>query len=229
MTEVLVRNNRTTTDSFVTDAILQDWTRQAHKKAAGWHKWPFTEVRDRTQTFSTEEIAYSSFTAKFKADSIRILQVGGKRLRKTNIEEYQIFREEQSGATDRIFSDFGRTVFINPSIDLSGTVTAWGQYEPALDATDLTAVTVFSDYDEDGNEAILELMTSYLKQREENFEAATAIELKALQRLDGLWQRILDEQHKYQAAPDSEGMFERIDVLHGGFPEDLTDRDQFRI
>ena len=229
MTEVLVRNNRTTTDSFVTDAILQDWTRQAHKKAAGWHKWPFTEVRDRTQTFSTEEIAYSSFTARFKADSIRILQVGGKRLRKTSIEEYQIFREEQPGATDRIFSDFGRTVFINPSIDLSGTVTAWGQYEPAIDSTDIAAVTVFSDYDEDGNEAILELMTSYLKQREENFEAATAIELKALQRLDGLWQRILDEQHKYQAAPDSEGMFERIDVLHGGFPEDLTDRDQFRI
>ena len=229
MTEVLVRNNRTTTDSFVTDAILQDWTRQAHKKAAGWHKWPFTEVRDRTQTFSTEEIAYSAFTAKFKADSIRMLQVGGYRLQKLNIRDYQIFREEQPDSTDRVFSDFGRIVFINPSIDLSGTVTAWGQYEPAIDSTDLTAITVFSDYDEDGNEAILEIMSSYLKAREGDQVTAQALEVKALQRLDGLWQRIMDEQHNYQTHPDSGGMYKRIDVLNGGFPEDLADRDQFRI
>lgn len=229
MTEVLVRNNRTTTDSFVTDAILQDWTRQAHKKAAGHHKWPFTEARDRTLSFSTEEINYSSFTVKFKADSIRLLQVGGYRLQKLNFEDYQIFREESPSGTDRVFSDFGRIVFINPYIDLSGTVTAWGQYEPALDTTDLTATTIFSDYDEEGNEAILELMSSYLKEREEQLDAAQSLEAKALARLDGLWKRILDEQHKYQTHPDRGGMFKRIDVLNGGFPEDLADRGRFNI
>src|SRR3990167_4083415 len=51
-TEVLVRNNRTTTDGFITDTNLKAWYRDAHVWASAYHKWPFSEGRVST-TFTT--------------------------------------------------------------------------------------------------------------------------------------------------------------------------------
>ena len=223
ITEVLVRNNLTTTDTFVTDAMLQDWTRQAHKWAASQHKWPFTEGRVSTTFSATEEWYFEGY----KADSFRLVQIGGKRLKKLDFRNYQIFREEESNATERVFSDFGRTVFINPKIDLTGTLTAWGQYEPNLDSTDLTALTIFSGYDEEGNEAMVRMMTAYLKNREHLPDEAEYHEKKAGEKLEEIWKRVLDEQYQYQTHPDSGGMFRRFDVLGGDYQEEIFRRDRF--
>src|SRR3990167_721289 len=223
ITEVLVRNNLTTTDTFVTDAMLQDWTRQAHKWAASQHKWPFTEGRVSTTFSATEEWYFEGY----KADSFRLVQIGGKRLKKLDFRNYQIFREEESNATERVFSDFGRTVFINPKIDLTGTLTAWGQYEPNLDSTDLTALTIFSGYDEEGNEAMVRMMTAYLKNREHLPDEAEYHEKKAGEKLEEIWKRVLDEQYQYQTHPDSGGMFRRFDVLEGDYQEEIFRRDRF--
>lgn len=227
ITEVLVRNNFTTTDTFINDTMLFDWVRQAHKWGAGHHKWPFTEVRDQSLSFSTEEVPYSSFAVKYKADSVRFLQIGGYRLKKLVFSEYQIFREELPNSTDRVYTDYGRVLFINPSIDLSGTITAWGQYEPALDATNLTATTVFSDYDEEGNEALVEKVSSYLKRRNRNYDEAELHDARAAAKLDEIWKRIQDEQFAYQTHEASGGMFERIDVVNGGISDEILKRDQF--
>lgn len=227
ITEVLVRNNRTTTDSFITDAMLQDWVRDAHVWATAFRKWPFTEVRDQTLTFSTEEVPYSSFAVKFKADSIRILQIGGKRLQKLAFEDYQIFKENVPQSNERVFSDFGRTLFINANADVSGTITAWGQYQPSIDPTDLSATTMFSSYDEEGNEALVEKMTCYLKRREHIPDEAELHDQRAAAKLTEVWERSQNEQYAYQTSPERGGMFERIDILNGGRASDLFKRDQF--
>lgn len=227
-TEVLVRNNRTTTDAFVTDAMLQDWTRQAHKWAASLHKWPFTEGRITT-TFAAGTGAGGdewSFEG-YKADSFRLVQVGGKRLLKLNFEDYQILREVEPSADDRVYSDFGRLVFINPEADVSGSLTAYGQYEPVIDPTDLTAATVFSGYDEEGNEAIVEKMTSYLKEREHLPQEVQLHDQRATAKLEEIWKRVLDEQYAYQTHPDRQGMFKRFNVLRGTAEDELVKRDQF--
>ena len=220
--EVLVRNNRTTTDSFITDAMLQDWTRMAHTWGASAFKWPFTEGRVSTTFASTEEWSFEGY----KADSFRMVQVGGKRLKKLNFEDYQIFREEEPSSSERVFSDFGRTMFINPSIDLSGTLTAWGQYQPVIDPTDLAAETMFTSWNAEANEALVEKMTSYLKSREHLPDEAELHDQKATTKLTEVFKRILDEQFKYQTHPDSGGMFERFDVLGGRMSDEIT-RDQF--
>lgn len=222
-TEVLVRNNRTTADSFVTDTMLRDWTRQAHKQATAYHKWPFTEGRTSTTWSDTEEWNFEGY----KADSLRLVQVGGKRLKKLDFRNYQIYREEQPDDDERVFSDFGRTLFVNPNVDLSGTLTVWGQYEPTIDPTDTDATTVFSGYDEEGNEAIVDFMTAYLKRREHTPAEAELYEAKAKKKLDEIWQRVLDEQYQYQTHADSGGMFERFDVLEGGITDEIFKRDQF--
>ena len=222
-TEVLVRNNRSTTDSFITDTMLKSWFASAHIWASAYHKWPFTEGRIQTTYASTEEWSFEGY----KADSFRILQVGGKRLQKLNFEDYQIMREETPEADDRVFSDFGRTVFINPNADVSGTLVAYGQYQPYVDVTDETGVTIFSNYDEEGNEAMVEKMSGYLKRREHLAQEAELHDQRAVAKLDEVWSRVQGERYAYQTHPERGGMFERIDVVNGGIEDDILTRNQF--
>lgn len=222
-TELLVRNNLTTTDAFITDTYLKNWFRDAHVWASSFHKWPMTEGRVSTTFTATEEWQFEGF----KADSIRIMQIGGKRLTKLNFEDYQTFREEESTADDRVFTDFGKLVFINPYVGLTGTLTAWGQYQPYVDVTDETGVTIFTNFDDEGNEGILEKMNSYLKRRLGNLQAAELHDQRAVAKLEEVWGRIQKEQFKYQTHPDSGGMFKRFDVLQGAATDEIMHRDQF--
>lgn len=228
ITEVLVRNNRTTTDSFVTDTMLQDWLRMANNYCTTFKKWPFSEVRDRSYAWTgAEEVDYTAFTVDYKADSIRMMQIGDKRVDKMNFEDYLLMREERPDANDRVFSDFGRVLYVNPRADVSGTMSVFGQYTPKIDATDMTAVTAFSPYDEEGNEAIVEKMTGYLKRREHLPDEAELHDGRTDGKLIQVWEKIQAEQYKYKTGPDSEGMFKFFDVVEGGYRNDLYNTNQF--
>jgi hypothetical protein len=222
-TELLVRNNLTTTDTFITDTTLKNWFRDAHIWASSYHKWPMTEGRLSTTYTTTEEWTLEGY----KADSIRMIQIDGKRLTKLNFEDYQTFREEQPTNDDRVFSTFGKLVYINPYVGLGGTLTAWGQYQPYIDVTDETGVTIFTDWNDEGNEGVLEKMNSYLKRRLGNIEAAELHDQRASAKLEEVWKRYMDEQFKKQTHPDSGGMFKRVDILRGGMSEEIFHRDQF--
>ena len=156
-----------------------------------------------------------------------MLSIGGKRMKKLNFEDYQILREDRPESTDRVFTDFGRIVFINPNADVSGSLVAYGQYTPALDPTDLTATTIFSDYDEEGNESIVEKATSYLKRREHLPQEAELHDQRAAAKLEEIWKRVLDEQYAYQTSKARGGMFERVEVVNGGLYSEDFHRDQF--
>lgn len=223
ITEVLVRNNRTTTDGFITDLMLREWLRNSNNYATTLYKWPLSEVRDKSIAWTgAEEIPYTDLTIDYKADSIRILQIGGKKLRKTTFEDYQDFRELYPSGTDRIYADYGRTLFINPIADVSGTIAAFGQYTPQIDPTDATATTMFSTFDEEGNEAIVERMTGYLKAREHLLDEQELFNQKCNTTLAGLWKKVQDEQFNYQPGPVSDGMFKRFDAVDGGFRDDIN-------
>ena len=227
--EVIVKLGVSTTVSFYTDTILRTWLQEAHTWAASYHKWPFTEGRDQSTTWSgTEQIAYSSFGVEFKSDSIRILRIGEKRLKKLNFEDYLTFKEEESSSTDRVFADFGRTLWINPSADVSGTLAVFGQEQPSdIDVTDETATTVFSSYDAEGNSAIVDEMISYAKVREHKAEEAQFYHNKAIEKLENIWKRILDESYKYQTHSASGGMWEHFDVIDGRGQSDWNKENQF--
>lgn len=224
--EFLVRGNITTTSGFYTDTIINDWTRIAHDFAVGYKKWPFTEGRISTTYVADTSDVGLAYPEGWKADSIRFLQVGGKRLKKVNFYDYQTFREDNVSANDRIFSDFGQLYFINPNADVSGTTTAWGQYTPIIDPTDLSATTVFSLYGNEGNEAIVNEMMSYAMTKKEKTNEANNYHKKAQEILEGIWLRIGAEQSGYQPY-EGEGIWKRFDVLNGGFREDIIKRNQW--
>lgn len=229
--EVVVRMSIDTSTAWYTDAILKSWEQTAHDWACGFHKWPFTEGRIST-TFTTATTndmgdVVLPYPEGWKPDSIRLLQVGGKRLEKITLEDYQIFREAKAEADDRVFSDFGLEYYINPKADVSGSVTAWGQYTPIIDPTDEGATTIFSKAGNEGNEAIVYEMMSYAHSRERNTNEALAAHQKASDILEGIWKRYLDEQYQYKTY-NNRGMFERIDIINGSPLDDIR-RDQFNI
>lgn len=214
-----------TTDAFYTEDIINDWINQAHRWATSLRKWPFTEGRvSTTYTTASEEWEFEGY----KADSIRMITIGGKRLDKLNFEDYLLFREERPDDADRVYSDYGRLVYVNPKIDVSGTLTAYGQYTPAdIDVTDHTAETVFSGGDEEGNEAIVEKVISFANERSQRKDEAEYHHEKAVNILLALEENVKDEQYNYKTHKARGGMYRHVDVVEGDYREDLFKRDQF--
>ena len=225
-TQVLIRGGWNTTYT-ITETNLDLLVDRGHRFAAGYKKWPFTEGRVSTTYTSlvTNEDGYlvGEYPEGWKSDSIRLLKIGGKEVGKREFYKFTKFLEDNSSSSDRIFSDYTRRYYINPNIDVSGTVTAWGQYTPTvLSESDNT---VFAGEDE-GDEAIIQIVMGYIYSRlgdENNTEKQEQVSRRTL---NELWVRIQAEQYGYQIPPD-DGMFKRIDVLKGGLTENEIKRDQF--
>jgi hypothetical protein len=229
--EILVRLGASTTVAYYTDAIIHDWTTQSYRWVCGYKKWPQTEARISTTFASliTNEDGYlrGEYPEGWRADSIRLLTIGGKRVQKTNFYKFQEFLENNGSSDERIYTDQGRVYFVNPNIDLSGTITAWGQYTPLLDPDgNPTDTTVFSENGEEANEAIVLRALAIAHEREKKLQESTLYLNQAKELLEGLWQKIQAEQFAYQTA-DDEGIFKRLDVLGGATRDDLFKRDQF--
>jgi len=228
VTEFMVRNSANTSVGFYTDTVLSSWSDQAHKWAAGYKKWPFTEGRVST-TFASlvageDGYLIGDYPEGWKTDSIRMMRIGGFEVGKREFYKFTKFLEDHSTNTGRIFSDYMRVYYVNPNINVSGTVTLWGQYTPpTIDLTVANEVTVFTG-EEEGNEAIVEMMMSYARKREKKLAESLAHVKEAQRILDEIWERIKAEQYNYQVPPD-DGIFERFDVLEGGFGE--FNRNQF--
>ena len=214
-----------TTAAGYTDAIIGGWAQQAARFATSYKKWPHTEGRIST-TFASgaEEFLFEGY----KADTFRMLIIGGKRLQKLNFEDYMIMKEENPTATDRVYSDFGRLVYVNPLVDASGTLTAYGQYTPVdIDTTDESSTTVFSNVDEEANGAIVDEMLSYKMSREQKDKEAQFYHERAVATLDSLWSRLEAEQYAYQTHRTRGGWFKRMNILGGAVQDELIRRDQF--
>jgi hypothetical protein len=224
ITEVLVRasvsTTTTTSGGLYTDTNLNNELVNAYRWACGYKKWPFTEGRVST-TYAQEEMSYPE---GWRTDSIRFIQVGGERYQKLNFEDYQIFRDENSNSEEKVYSDYARVIFINPEV-ASGSIVAYGQYTPTLDPTDDGSLSVFSNNEEEGNEAIVEEMLSSFMIRERKPKDALLHHQKAIEILERVWKNHADEQFAYHSK--NRGMFERIDVVDGDYYDEGFKRDQF--
>lgn len=226
-TEILIRSGKDTTSAWTSESFINDWIDQAHQWAAGYKPWPFTEGRvSTTYTSASEEWNFEGY----KADSFRFIEIGGKQLTKLSFEQYKRFKEDRPSDNDRVCSDFGATLLINTLADVSGTLTVYGQYQPANiadgDGNDTTN-SVFNGVATEGDEAIIEEVLSKIANRDTKPDEATLHHTKAEKLLDRLWSRYEDEQYKYKSHPKSEGMFKRFDVLKGRDRDDSLNSNQF--
>lgn len=232
--DVLVKLQASTTMAFYSDAILNTWISEAHTWAASLHKWPFNEYIDNSLTFSSTDNPYA-YPLNFRQNSVRFLQVGGKRLQKTEYHDYLSYREDNATGQARIWSEFGGNIYINPFADASGTVTTYGQILPAqLDGSDPTTFTIFSNHHDEGNEAIVEKVLSYATVREKSpvgiqrgkiVSASMLHDQNAQAILENMWKSFTDEKFGYM--PKDSEMWKRTDVIRGALRDDIFKRDQF--
>lgn len=216
ITEIVVRGGIDTTAGFYTDAMLDRDIDRAYKWATSYKKWPFTEYMDKSGVFTsgTEENSYPN--TNFKTDNIRALKIGSKLFQKVNFYDYLQFREDFPDNDDKIFSDYGRTLYINPNA-ATGTMYAYGQLtQSALSVG--TSDTIFAGYDEEGDDAIVDKTIGLLYIRGKKRQEAADFEARAQKTLDELWGRVKDEQAMYQGKNRS--LFKRYDVVRGRYYDD---------
>ena len=245
--QFLVRMNQSTTVGFYTDRILTDWCSNANQWAAAQAKWPFTEGRYSTTSTSSvvNEDGWTTlqYPEGFRTDSIRLLTVGGKRFDKKNFYKFQQFFQDNTSDTSQHYTDFNRTIYINPNArDFAGTVVMWGQINVGQLASDNgiqdpTATTIFTDIENDGNDALVYKMISWALEREKSptsiirgkmVSAAAFNAQRADEILQAIWARVAGEQFEYQDT-QTDGMWKRFDVTRGGFKEDIFRRDQWGL
>lgn len=216
VTNVVVKGSISTTASFFTDSLIEREINNAKRWAESYHKWPMTEYMDKSGAFTsgTEEVSYPN--SSFKTDSIRMLKVGDYLFSKKNFEDYLIFREEQASNTDRIFSDYGRVLYINPNC-ASGTIYAYGQLSQS-DYASSSSTSAFSAGEPEGDESIVEKAISNLKAKSNKLQESVEWEVRAKTRLEEIWNRIQNEQFAYQTK--DRGAWKRVDVVDGQFYED---------
>ena len=223
--QVVARGGWDTT-YIISEANLNLFVERSHLFASSYHKWPFTEGRISTTFASlvTSEDGYlvGDYPEGWKSDSIKMLKIGGKQVDKKEFYKFTKYLEDNASANDRFYSDFNRRYYVNPNIDLSGTVTLWGQYTPATMTAE--TATVFNGEPE-GDEAVINMAMSYVYRRLGDEQNSNNYEKTARVILDEVYSRIQAEQYEYQVPPD-DGMFRRFDVLNGGFEDDI-DTNQF--
>ena len=219
-TEVFVRGAVDTTSSFISEQMVRNWLEQAYIWAASYHKWPFTEYMDKSGAFTSGTEQYSYPNTSFKTDSIRLMKIGSYLFDKKNFSDYLRYREDYSSGVSKIFSDFGRVLYVNPNC-ASGTIYTYGQLTPisflswmTTYGSEASASTVFNNYDLEGDDAIIEKVLSWVSKRKGDLEKAADYSERAKLLLDELWQRCKDEQFAYQTK--DRNMFSDFDVLEGG-------------
>ena len=219
-TQCFVRMATDTASTFITEKMVRDWLNISHIWAAGYKKWPFTEYMDSSGYFTSGTVAYNYPNVNFKTDSIRMLGIGTMVAGGMNIFDKKIFSDfakylvDYSDATDKIFSDYRRILYINPNCT-SGSMVCFGQLTPpTLGLVESSAAsTVFSNYDEEGDDAIIDKVCSFAFRRMKKFQEAADFEARARTTLDELYKRIQDEQAQYQTK-DRE-LFERMNIIDG--------------
>lgn len=218
-TEVFTRGAIDSTSSFITERMVRSWLGDAYIWASSYHKWPFTEYMDKSGAFTSGTESYVYPNTSLKTDSIRLMKVGSYLFGKKNFSDYLQYREDYSNGTDKIFSDFGRTLYINPNC-ASGTIYAYGQLTPisflswmTTYGSEASASTVFNNYDPEGDDAVIEKTLSWVYKRKGDLKKAADYSERAKLLLEEIWQRCKDEQAMYQTKDRS--LFEDFDIFEG--------------
>lgn len=211
---IMTANNSTIFGSARITELIQ----QAEHWATTLHPWPSLSRARLTNSVNAQD-SYD-YPIDFLTDTISRVYVDNNRYLK---KDFQDFRDYVDNAlnpptggpdpTKRYFADYGRQFFLWPVPGTNGTnnIVAWGNIQSAgLPNPDF--LTIFSQWSDMGNEAIVQKALSVALSRLES-QIAGAAEQKAIALLGVLWKRVTDNlqknqrlNHPFFAVPDLFGV-----------------------
>lgn len=172
---------------------------RAYRKAAGLFRWPETEDAQKTSTQIGQE--YYDYPQNWRPDSAWKLTVDDEDYFDPLVFKDYLFEKENdipSGA-DYLWSTQWRRFFIYPTPTTAGTnnISVWGvKVVDALSADSDT--TIFSYAMPECNDAIVLEAVAILLNKGEDEKAAQFRSLEGKQILTVAWQKIRQEQMKYE-------------------------------
>lgn len=179
---------------------------QATKWAGSLYFWPsLLRARVFTSQANTQSLNYDyyDYPTDFLTGSVSRLYIDGK---KYELKTFQTFldyvdnTQEVSNPPDvtkRYVSNYGRQFFVWPvytGTPTTGNAVVWGNIQHP-DLTLTTSTTIFSQWDDSGNEAIVKKAFSVGMRRLEA-QLAAAEEQGSIQLLAVMWKKVTDEMQK---------------------------------
>jgi hypothetical protein len=178
---------------------------RAYAKTSALFRWSGTEHAKKTSTQANQD--YYDYPQDFRDNSIFRIEIDGDQYGEApdgspmRFEDYLTWKSESinDNSTDKKWANQKRRFFITPTPTSAGSnnLHVWGQRVPdALSADGDT--TIFSYSMPEGNEAIVLEASAILKSQGEEEKAGDFRSVEAKQILIVAWNKIRQEQGKYQ-------------------------------
>lgn len=200
---LMVANNSTLVSASRMTTLVQD----ASLWAGTIYFWPSLY---RARVFSTKpntqslNYDYYDYPTDMLTNSASRLYIGGKKYDKKSFQDFLDYVDNAltnslpPDPTKRYFAEYSRQFFVYPTVSTAGTNDGvlWGNIQPPA-LTNPTDTTIFSMWDDTGNEAILKKALSVEMERlDSGFAGSQKGEAVAL--LSLIWKKVLQEKQKDQ-------------------------------
>ena len=142
------------TSTYFTPTRIEDQIDDSYLTVAAARQWPDIKKGFVTHTEAGED--YYDYPDNCQTESVFKISVDGdSSYEKWDFEDFMKFVEDNPTSTDKIFSEYGRQIFIFPTPTTTGSANLilWGVIQAAL-LTDDGDVTMFTDWADVLNEAI---------------------------------------------------------------------------
>lgn len=155
--------------------------------------FPWTELQRAMTTNAEIGQEYYDYPDAFRTDTLgEFLHYNGNSYERVAFKDYIEFKRRYPNSTKQIFADYARQYFIFPTPTTTDTILVWG----GIQADTLTAdadVTIFSNHDDSGNEAIeRKALSLALRRIDSNLSASEEKEAVAL--LTVIWGKVEQRQ-----------------------------------
>lgn len=191
---------------------------KAYVKAGGLFPWP--ELEDAKKTSTKSGYYYYDMPQNWYPDSIWRLEIDGVRYglppdgSPLVYKDFIEWREDNPNSTDKRWASQWKRFFIHPASTTNGNnnISIWGiRSVDLLSASD--DVTIWSYSNRECNIAVVNEAIAMLKAKGEDVNASGFYSVESKNTLARTWQRIRDNQSKFEKI---QPMYEVPDYLHVG-------------
>jgi hypothetical protein len=183
----------------------------AQQWARTYKKWSLLESTGSDLIDATGNYPYPTGMA---TKSAFLITVAGYRYEKVRYEDYLKYFEDQSTGTDKIWAEYGRTIYINGNAcSVGNAVVIYGQKTIADMSADADT-SFFSAGEPSGDEAIVLKAVADLLDKEKTKQGESKIKLnEAMVILEQIWSRITENNPR--EVLKNTPRFKKINVITG--------------
>lgn len=163
------------TSTYFTTERIESAIDDAYLAVGSARQWGDTKKGFVTSTIANQD--YYDYPDNCQTESVFKISVDGESsYSKIDFEDYLKEREDNPSTTRKLFSEYARQIFISPTPTTNGSanLVLWGVIQPAPLTQD-SDVTIFTDWADYLNEAILQYAYADLIQNVDSTKSANAL------------------------------------------------------